>query len=74
MYNNELLVLKENGNYEKPYEKEDDFFLSGKELEKKYPEYTAFLQPGVVAVIVNRTTNRIVRKIYNRPIPSPVLS
>ena len=74
MYRNEILVLKESGNYEKPYENGDDFFLSGKELEKKYPEYTAFLQPGVVAVVVNLTTNKIVRKVYNRPIPSPILS
>ncbi len=71
---NEFLVVKEIGNYGRPYEKEEDYFLSGKELERKYPEYTAFLQPGVVAVVVNLTTNKIVRKVYNRPIPLPVLS
>ena len=61
------LIMKGSGDYRKPYSNEDDLFLSGKEIGKRYPEYTAFLQPGVVAVIVDKTTNRIIRKIYNNP-------
>lgn len=64
--------MKASGSYKKPYNCEDDFFLSGKEIGKRYPEYTAFLQPGVVGVVVNKNTNSIVKKIYNRIYP-PVL-
>ena len=50
-------------NYVKPGYDNEDIFLSGKELGKKYPIWEAFLNPDVQAVVIDSDTGMIVSTI-----------
>ena len=50
-------------NYVKPGHDNEDIFLSGKELGKKYPIWEAFLNPDVQAVVIDSDTGMIVSTI-----------
>ena len=50
-------------NYLRPGYDNDDIFLSGKKLGKKYPIWEAFLNPAVQAVVIDSDTGMIVSTI-----------
>ena len=49
--------------YLRPGYDNEDFFLSGKKLGKKYPIWEAFLNPAVQAVVIDSDTGSIISTI-----------